>query len=177
MMANQGLLGVDYKIESDYSDTFRKHYKLTLFYDSILYDERRNYCYYFTLRNNRIFSTRISFTALSSIFIHSGFVISDSLDLVEIAFPEGNRALPKTDLSTFEKGEPVALVDRIDFMNKSKMTQRLIRTSHIKDFDLLRIQSINVDFINTKDRVFYRLSCDPITQAGIYDARMATKWI
>lgn len=176
-MVDKGLLGVDYKIESDYSDTLRTHYRLILSYDSILYDERREHTHHFALRKNRKFSTRISFTALSNVLMHNGIVISDSLDFVNVAFPEGNRSFHKTDLSSFRKGEPVALIDRIDFANECKMVQRLIRTSSIKNLELLRIQSINVDFLGAKNRVLYRLSCDPVIQAGIYDAHMATKRI
>jgi len=170
-----GLFDVRYSIEKAEESGINSLYKLDISYQNPIYNERIDLLHYLKINKRRVFSNRVSFTALSSIDIYNGIVTDDSLEFVNVAFCDKIQRFEKENFMPIAEGTSVFVIERTLQMTDSGHKRPLvIKSDRINNFDLLKIQSVNIDFIGLNDKIFRRISFDPLRSGYIYDTRMAT---
>jgi hypothetical protein len=176
-MSYKDLFDIEYSIEK-ICDSRIAMYSINLKFND-LFNRSRISIIDNCLINRRIkFHHRISFTAISSISIQHGAVARDLSDVVEVLLPDGKAIISKCGEHVFYHGQHVVVFERFFSKRHSVNREDFIKVAaplvEKEKLELLRIQSINVDFLDQDSSLFYRKSYDPFVSGEKYGTYLGT---
>lgn len=180
-MSYKDLFGVDFSV-TKIIDGRIAGYGIDIYFNGII-NKAKQYLYHQVFINEKVkFSNRISFTAISHISVERGIIIKDDDQFVETLTSYGKIRNKKYLNYLFNQSEQVLVIERFlpsertrqSESKKPSLNQLVIPLVSQEYVELLKIQSINIDFLNNKNKIFYRMSFDPLLDGVIYDTYMAT---